>query len=146
MSKDIFQQLGYLAHPYTAEAPEAQLLNTARCRYLYALLLRQGYRVVCPVLESAGLDGLFFANSSLDHKKWLDLDIEVMRRLDYLMLPPDWDKSRGCQMEFEWARKQRMPVYYAHMSYQGWPPSIMDPGPQVKVERIYNPEEDCADA
>jgi hypothetical protein len=49
----------------------------------------------------------------VDYETWMAMDIEILRRCDWILLLDDWAKSEGCRREFNVAMNLGIPVAYS---------------------------------
>ena len=62
-------------------------------------LWRKGYAVFCPHLNSAHMDGV------CPDDNFLNGDLEILSRCDFIYLLPGWETSIGARKEWELAQK-----------------------------------------
>jgi hypothetical protein len=98
-------KLIYTAGPYRAATPYDVRRNIERARDVAAALWRMGWAVVCPHANSAHLDGV------VPEERFLEGDLEMLRRCDALVLIPGWHVSEGSRAEKAEAERHGIPVY-----------------------------------
>lgn len=62
----------------------------------------------CPHANSPAI-GL----TDVDYEKWMAMDIEVIRRCDWILMLGEWGTSYGCRREFNVAQALKIPVAYS---------------------------------
>jgi nucleoside 2-deoxyribosyltransferase len=72
-------------------------------------LLKIGFSVHCPHMNTAFMDGVWGKN---DKEKWLEVDFEIIRRCDCIVMIPGWEKSEGAKAERKLAKELNIPVFY----------------------------------
>ena len=98
-------RLVYLAGPYRDARGEYFVGQNIRAAASIAIeLWRLGYAVITPHLNTA-----FFGGACPD-EVWLEGDLVMMRRCDFVVLVPGWDKSSGTRAEVAEARRLGIPV------------------------------------
>ena len=97
-------KLIYTAGPYRAATPYDVRRNIERARDVAAALWRMGWAVVCPHANSAHLDGV------VPEERFLEGDLEMLRRCDALVLIPGWHVSEGSRAEKAEAERHGIPV------------------------------------
>ncbi len=85
--------IAYLAGPYRAPTRAGISRNIATARRAAIALWQRGYTVICPHLNTAHLDGV------VPDQRFLDGDLEILKRCDLLVLLPKWHDSRGARQE-----------------------------------------------
>ena len=98
-------KLIYTAGPYRAATPYDVRRNIERARDVAAALWRMGWAVVCPHANSAHLDGV------VPEERFLEGDLEMLRRCDARVLIPGWHVSEGSRAEKAEAERHGIPVY-----------------------------------
>ncbi len=98
----------YLAHPYSPQdgsltySPSGQNQvknNVMRSIELTNKLMDKGFNIFNPLTHSHSLD-------SQKHRKsefWYDLDLLFLERFDGIIMSPEWQHSKGCMKEFQFA-------------------------------------------
>lgn len=103
-------KLAYVAGPYRSEyGPNGIYENIHKARSVAVHLWHMGFAVICPHTNTAFMDG-DMAHS--DAAKWLEGDLEILRRCDLVVAMPLWVTSHGAVGEVEEARRLGIPVYY----------------------------------
>jgi nucleoside 2-deoxyribosyltransferase len=96
----------YLAGPYSSD-PEG---NTERAAAIAAELWRAGHAVICPHTNSHLVSE--FA-PEITHRQWLDGDLNMIARVDAMVMMESWRDSKGAVEEHTYASSLGMPIYYA---------------------------------
>ena len=98
----------YLAHPYSPQdgsliyspgGKEQVKLNVDRSIEITNDLLDKGYLIFNPLTHSHSLD-------KHQHRKtefWYDFDLLLLKRCDGIIMSPEWENSKGCMKEFQYA-------------------------------------------
>lgn len=98
------QFMAYVAGPYRAPTVWGIKENIRRAEEAATRLWQMGYTVFCPHLNTAFFDGL------CPDEVWLEGDLVVLRRCDFLVLLEGWKNSHGASNEVSEARRLDMPV------------------------------------
>lgn len=80
--------------------------NIQEARECAVELWGMGIAALCPHLNTYLMDGV------LSWERALEGDVELLRRLDVLVLLPRWRKSKGALVEAREAVKAYIPLYY----------------------------------
>jgi len=96
----------YVAGPYTADTPEEEKANVQRAATIAKELWSIGHSVICPHLNTLG-----FEKSDLTWELILRGDLQIIQRCDAVVMVPDWEHSRGSNLEYEYAIHNNIPVY-----------------------------------
>lgn len=97
--------IAYLAGPYRASTRAGISRNITRARKAAITLWKLGYVVICPHMNTAHLDGV------VPDQRFLDGDLEILRRCDLMVMLPGWGLSTGAQAERFVALDAGIPVY-----------------------------------
>lgn len=99
-------KVAYVAGPYRSkDGPYGILQNIRAAEEVAGELWRLGFAAICPHKNTAMFDG------AAPDSVWLEGDIEIMRRCDFVVMVPGWRQSAGAAFENEIAKKRGMPVY-----------------------------------
>ena len=101
-------KLWYFGHPYSSRAENGKLANFNLCNERTVQLLDLGYKIFSPISHSHPLQKVKQNSSEF----WIDLDSAFMDRCDGLILAPHWENSKGCEIEYDYFKKQNKPVLY----------------------------------
>lgn len=100
-------RLCYLAGPYRSKDGVIGIRRNIWCAEEVAIQLWQtGLAVISPHKNTALLDG------SAPDDVWLKGDLEMIRRCDFIVVLPGWEKSEGTNAEIDFAHEHKIPVYY----------------------------------
>lgn len=117
----------FISGPYRGDIDR----NIAIARDHAERLWKKGYAVFCPHLNSAHMDGI------CPDQAFLDGDLEILHRCDYIYVLPGWETSEGAKKEAEEAKKWNIP-FLCRFEEKPDPLHIDirdDPGPtKVKIE------------
>jgi hypothetical protein len=97
--------IAYIAGQYRATTHAGISRNITRARKAAILLWKLGYTVICPHMNTAHLDGV------APDQRFLDGDLEILRRCDLVVMLPGWELSTGAQAERFVALDAGIPVY-----------------------------------
>lgn len=100
-------KLCYLAGPY--RSPDGIIgirRNIWRAEEVAVQLWQAGLAVISPHKNTALLDG------AGPDDMWLKGDLEMIRRCDFIVVLPGWEKSHGTNTEIDFAHEHKIPVYY----------------------------------
>ena len=96
------KKLYYLAHPYTG----AHEKNVREVNKIANLLIDKGYIIYSPITMSYPLHLL----SPREAEFWYQYDIEILARCDGLILAGEWENSKGCIKELEFAEAMNLEI------------------------------------
>jgi hypothetical protein len=97
--------IGYLSGLYTTGDIKQ---NIADARKIAIELWEKGYPCFVPHLNTAH----FEIDCKCKYEDYMDFDIEMLSRCDYIVMMPKWELSKGASKEKEFAKYLRMPIYY----------------------------------
>lgn len=86
----------YIAGPYTGTTPAATQANISRARAAAVRLWKQGFAVLCPHLNSAGME-----NDGIDYHVFTEGYIRMLKLCNVIYLLKDWELSPGARAEAE---------------------------------------------
>lgn len=101
-------KLIYIAAPYRAATKERRDLQVQAAKWAGVLIAELGFMPVLPTVNTYRYDEYA---PGLGPDFWLAGTAELLRRCDGLFLVPGWEKSKGCQREFELAQELNIPIY-----------------------------------
>ena len=99
-------QLAYISGPYRAGHGRTVLMNIRLAEKVALKYWWEGYAVICPHLNTAFFDGL------LPDQTFLEADLEMVRRVDVVVMMKNWEQSAGARAELELARELRKEIIY----------------------------------
>lgn len=103
----------YIAGPFRATNSWDMEQNIRRAEALALEAWRLGFAVLCPHTNTR-----FFQGAAED-SIWLDGDLELLRRCDYLLTTTDWERSSGARAEVVFAKERQIPVFHDIESLKG---------------------------
>jgi uncharacterized UPF0146 family protein len=95
----------YTAGKYSGNVDE----NIANARKVAIELWEMGHAVICPHLNSAHME----LDCKATWEDYLNGDLEIISRMDAIVMLEGWEDSKGAKMELDFARKLNIPVYFA---------------------------------
>ena len=99
--------VGYVAGPYRAPTPWGVHQNIQAAEKVAAILWQAGVTVICPHKNTAYFGGF------CPDEAWLEGDLEIIRRCDFIVMMAGWCQSKGAVEELREAQKAGLPVFYA---------------------------------
>lgn len=101
------RSMGYLSGPVSA--PTALIRNQHRFRALEVShqLWELGILHYCPHANSPQVGA-----TDIDYETWMRMDLEVLRRCDWILMTDGWASSEGCRREFNLATALQIPIVY----------------------------------
>lgn len=102
----------YIAGPFRADNSWLVEQNIRRAEECALVLWKMGFAVVCPHTSTRFFDG------TMDTERFIEGDLEILRRCDALILLIGYEGSRGSMREFDEAGGCGLPIFY-------WPGDII---------------------
>jgi hypothetical protein len=102
------RSMGYLSGPMSAELALDRALNRFKAIQASTQLWEAAILHYCPHAASPAI-----GSTDVDYETWMAMDIEILRRCDWILLLDDWAKSEGCRREFNVAMNLGIPVAYS---------------------------------
>lgn len=100
----------YIAGPYgDAGGYLAIDRNIAQAREAADALVREGIGYICPHLNSAHFEAI---RPEVPVDFWYEMDIQLMRGADAVLVLSGYDDSKGTQREIAHAKSKRLPIFY----------------------------------
>lgn len=104
-------KVAYIAGPYRRHrihgaTPHGIMCNIREAEAVALKYWRLGYAVICPHKNTAFLDG------TLPDEVWLNGDLQLVSRVDVVVMMPDWRLSVGATEEHDVALKLGKEVIY----------------------------------
>lgn len=106
--KDRPMLVAYVAGPYRASTTWKINQNIERAKKVALEVWKMGYVAICPHANTGLFDG------EMPDKTWLDGDLELLRRSDFVVLVPGWETSEGTKIEADLSSRLGKPVYTIH--------------------------------
>jgi hypothetical protein len=100
-------KLIYIAGPFRGENSWEMEQNIRRAEALALEVWKMGAAAICPHANTR-----FFQGAAPD-KNFLEGDLEILRRCDYILLTENWEISVGATAEREEAIRMKIPIFYA---------------------------------
>lgn len=98
------RKLIYVAGPYRGKSESEVWRNIMAARDIAAEVWKKGYVAICPHLNTMLMGGI------LPDKRWLEGDLEILRRCDGIVLVSE-ELSSGVETEIDEALKLGMMVW-----------------------------------
>ncbi len=99
-------RIAYIAGPYRSKTISGIRANIEHARKYAEKYWRAGFAVICPHLNSALMDGI------VPDKSFLEGDIAILERCDFIVMVPGWTESKGAKNELEAARAAGLDIVY----------------------------------
>ena len=93
----------YVAGPYRGEVDR----NIQQAREIAIELWQMGHTALCPHLNTAH----FEIDCKVEDSRYLSGDLELLCWCGAIVMTPDWEKSTGARGEYEYAVRNKIPVY-----------------------------------
>lgn len=94
----------YVAGKYSGEVDT----NIAEARKVALALWDAGHAVICPHLNTAH----FEQDCRATYEQYLEGDLNMVARVDALVMVPGWEESKGARGEHDYAQELYIPIYY----------------------------------
>lgn len=98
--------LVYIPGRYRADCEHAVFANIVAARALAAQVWRLNAVAICPHLNTAFMGGV------VPDKRFLEGDIEILRRCDAVLTVEGWETSIGARNEVAEAKSLDLPVFH----------------------------------
>lgn len=92
-------KLLYISHPCTTQGDINE--NRLKAQGYTKQYKNQGYHVLNP---------LEVINSTTSHEEAMKISIKLLKVCDAIAMCGDWEKSKGCVMEYEYAKQNRIEI------------------------------------
>jgi len=95
----------YVSGPITASNGWLEEQNIRRAEDTALELWKRGYTAVCVHAQGR------FYRDVLPASVWLAGDMDLLSRCDGVLFIPGWERSVGCDQEYQHAVEQKVPIY-----------------------------------
>jgi len=99
-------KLAYISGPYSAPTLHEIYANIMLASKYAEKYWKLGYGVFCPHLNSAFMDGV------VPYGRFIDADLEFLRRFDVIVMMPNWRSSNGAAAELKLAKELEKEIIY----------------------------------
>lgn len=99
-------KLGYVAGPFRGANSWEMEENIRRAERLALEVWKLGAACICPHSNTR-----FYQGAAPDNV-WLDGDLEMLGRCDFIVMTPDWTRSEGARGEHQFALDNGLAVFY----------------------------------
>lgn len=106
--------VGYVAGPYRSGTECGVARNIAIAEDIAKTLWQAGAAAICPHKNTAWLGGL------VPDQAFLDGDLEILRRCDFVVTCSNWMTSEGARVEVAVAKKYGIPVFHDMVAARAW--------------------------
>ena len=114
----VYNEIGYVAGPYRSKKGEHAVLTNIRNAEAIAIeLWKMGFPCLTPHLNTRLFGGVVESD-----QVWLDGDLIMLIRCDFVVLIAGWENSSGTCTEIEEAMKYDIPVYTSLVAFQNRTP------------------------
>ncbi|KKN42487.1 hypothetical protein LCGC14_0712970 [marine sediment metagenome] len=96
----------YIAGPFRGPSSWAIEQNIRRAETLALKVWKMGAAVICPHANTR-----FFQGEGEDDI-WLQGDLEMIRRVNAILMTNDWQRSSGARDELEFANELQIPAFF----------------------------------
>lgn len=107
-------KVGYVAGPFRGKSHWEIAENIRNAERLALEVWRLGAACICPHSNTA-----HFQDAAPDHV-WLDGDLEMLARCDFVLMTPDYQRSSGATAELKFAQEKRIPVFFDLPTLERW--------------------------
>lgn len=108
---DILKKHIYIAGPYTAKTEIELLRNIELAEQTASEVFHRGHIPITPHIIGFSLS-CDERHTNHSHEHWTqNLCLPLLSRCDAVLFVGDWQQSRGCIIEHEYAQKIGMPIY-----------------------------------
>lgn len=109
-------KLVYLASPYRHDDEWGVYLHIHNAN----VMARRIWKLPNVACISPCTNTSFFCGSDITVDKWLEGDLEILKRCDALFLNKGWNSSSGCIGERDFAIRLNMPVFEDYDDLVNW--------------------------
>ena len=101
------RSMGYLSGPMSSESALNRELFRLKALETAAWMWDAGVLHYSPHANSPAVGG-----SDLSYETWMAMDLEVLRRCDWILMGEGWQDSLGCAREFNFAMNLGLKVLF----------------------------------
>jgi len=101
------RSMGYLSGPMSGETALIRNRNRFQALEVSHQLWEAEVLHYCPHANSPQIGA-----TDVGYESWMCMDLEVLRRCDWILMTGDWASSEGCRREFNVAQSLRIPITY----------------------------------
>lgn len=80
--------------------------NINKAREMAIKVWESGFTALCPHLNSG-----HFESNDISYDDFIKGDLELLNRCDAILMLPEWEESKGANLEFEFARDFHIPIF-----------------------------------
>lgn len=114
-------KLIYLSGPYRSSFGEHGVWSNIMAAREAAIDVWKMIAVpICPHLNTMLMGGAIHSNVELEVKLFLEGDCEIISRCDAVLMLPGWERSKGSNIERDFALKKDIPVFYDQLAMSKW--------------------------
>ena len=84
--------------------------NVRHARTASIKLMKRGYAVFCPHLNTLNMGGVLHKDPEEDFERWIAMDLEILSRCDTIFMLRGWRQSRGSKREYAKAKELRLEI------------------------------------
>ena len=106
------KKLIYISGKYTGDIDE----NISIARTYACELWEEGYAVICPHLNTSHME----RDCKATYEDFIEGDFEMVRRVDAVFMLPEWEMSKGANLERRVALERNIPVFYTIKDINAW--------------------------
>jgi len=97
----------YISGAYRSDSEDGVFENIIHARREAVKLWQQNWAVICPHTNS-----MFMGSRLGGDEKFIEGDLEIVRRCDAIFMLRNWTSSEGAQAEFRLAHELGLEIYY----------------------------------
>jgi len=113
-TKPKYRKVIYIAGPFRAPHAWGIEQNVRVAEELALQVWLIGAACICPHSNTR-----FFQGAAPDHI-WLEGDLAILLKCDFVLMTPNWEKSAGARKERDSAIEHGIPVFYSLVSLVHW--------------------------
>lgn len=100
--------MAYLSAPMSAPAAIDRMHHYLNARRASHELWEAEVLHYCPHTNSPSI-----GSSDVGYESWMAMDLEVLRRCDFIVMAGNWNESPGCRRELAMAMHLGLPIAYS---------------------------------